>query len=137
MKDRTIRTGDRANRPTRVPVSGQRDIIAVSGKEPGFEYRIVKDKPGRIDKFLNAGYEIVTHEVQVGQGSSSRDVSEGSPVKVNLGLGDTGYLMRQREEFYQEDQAAKEQDIRDREQEMLDTSRRENYGKVEIRRGNA
>jgi hypothetical protein len=135
MSERKLKTGDRAKRPNRVPISGQRDLITVDGKDPDFEYRIVKEKPGRIDKFLNAGYEVVTHEVEVGDKNASRDVSEGSPVKLNLGRGEVGYLMRVPREFYLEDQQAKEDELQAREADMLDKAKSGHYGRLDIKRG--
>ena len=132
MTERTLKTGDRAKRPNRIPVSGQRDLITIKGKDPAFEYRIVKDKPGRIDKFLAAGYEVVNHEVEVGDAGASKANQEGSPVKINLGRGEQGYLMRQPREWYLEDQQAKEAELKAREAEMVDRARQDTYGKLEI-----
>jgi len=134
--ERVLRpASERADRPRRTPISGKRNILTVRGKEPGFEYRIAKDSPGRIDELMEAGYEIVTHSAEVGDKRVGTPTSEGSPVKVSLGRGETGYLMRQKKEWYDEDQAAKEAEIKAREESMIDQATRENYGKFEIHKG--
>ncbi len=127
---------ERAQRPTRTPISGRRDILSVKGKDPAFEYRIVKDKVGRVDEFLEAGYEIVTHSVQIGDKRAGVPAAEGSPQKVSLGGGDIGYLMRQRKEWYDEDQKRKQDAITEAEAAMTRRDVKENgYGNIEINRG--
>lgn len=138
MAERQLKKVDRTERPTRRSIKDQRDTLTISGKEPGFHYRVVKTtKPGRIDKFLEAGYEIVLDrngELTVGD-SGQRDVSEGTPVKINLGRGEIGYLMRQRQEWYDEDQNQKETELREQEASMLNRAKQENfYGKLEVER---
>ena len=46
-----------ASRPKRVGV-GKRNRFEVANKDPNFHYRIVRDEPGRIQEFLDAGYEV-------------------------------------------------------------------------------
>lgn len=132
--DRILKADGRARRPTRVPVSGTRDLITIKNKEPGFHYHIVKEKPGRIDKFLAAGYEIVTHEVSVGDVKIGTPGQEGSPVKMPLGRGEVGYLMRQPNEFYEEDQAAKQAEVKAREETMISKRSDGTYGSIEVSR---
>lgn len=132
-QERTLKSGaDRANRPERIPVSGQRDRLTVKSKDPAFSYRIVKDKPGRIDTFLEAGYEVVSHETQVGDKRVATPSQEGSPVKVHLGGGEQGYLMRQRKEWYEEDQKRKQDAIDDTESAMKRRSIMEGHGSIEV-----
>lgn len=40
------------NRPSRVPVSGRRDVMTVADQDPNFVYRWVNDVGNRIDQFL-------------------------------------------------------------------------------------
>ena len=127
-------TTNRAKRPERIPVSGNRDILTIKGKEPGFEYRIVKDKPGRVEKFLDAGYEIVTHAAKVGDPRVGTPEPEGSPVKISLGQGEQGYLMRIPKEWYDEDQKRKQDDIEEREKLMVRQHKEGHYGNIEITR---
>lgn len=93
----------------RVPISGNRDILTVYGKEDGYVYRWVLDVGNRTKKFQNAGYEFVTHEVTVGDARAGTPESLGSIVEALSGNGSQKLvLMRTLEEYYKEDQSAKE-----------------------------
>lgn len=95
----------------RVPVSGNRDILTVDGKEEGFVYRWVLDLGNRIEKFKRGGWEIVTHEVSVGDARAATPSALGSPV-VAVSEGDRKLvLMRITETYYQEDQDSKEAEL--------------------------
>lgn len=97
-------------RQKRVPVSGPRDILTVMQKDPNYVYRWVIDKPGRLQRFLDAGYEIVNHETEVGQSSVDRGSRLGSALTYSTG-GSVLVLMRQRKEWYNEDQIAKQVEL--------------------------
>lgn len=138
-QERTLgNAADRAKRPsrenqTRIPIGDQpRELTSVRGKDPAFEYRIVADKPGRIDKFELAGYEIVNHEVQVGETRAGTPSPEGSPVKISLGGGVQGYLMRQRKEWYDADQQKKMDALLKAEQAMVRRHKEGHYGTAEV-----
>ena len=135
MTEKVLRTGDRAKRPDRTPIHEARDRLTIKGKDPAFVYRIVKDKPDRIDMFLAAGYEVVTDDVQVGDKKVATPGKEGSPVKINLGRNEHGYLMRIPREWFEEDQKAKELELKAREEQMVQKAKQETYGKLEINRG--
>lgn len=93
----------------RVPISGNRDILTVYGKEDGYHYRWVLDVGNRTKKFQNAGYEFVTHEVTVGDARAGTPEGLGTIVEALSGNGNQKLvLMRILEEYYDEDQAAKE-----------------------------
>lgn len=105
----------------RVPVHGSRDILTIlSGKDPAFHYRYIKDVQedgARILRFLNAGYEFVRSDeesLQIGQNHVMKTKEHGSIVAVKEGAGNL-YLMKIKREWYDEDQAAKEQSIKDTE----------------------
>ena len=95
----------------RVPVSGNRDILTVDGKEEGFVYRWVLDLGNRIEKFKRGGWEIVTHEVSVGDARAATPSSSGSPVVAISGGERKLILMRILETYYQEDQDSKEAEL--------------------------
>lgn len=118
----------------RVPIGGNRDILTVNGKEPGFVYRWVLDTGNRIVRFKKAGYELVTHEVTVGDARAATPEGLGSVVEALSGNGNNKLvLMRIREDYYKEDQDAKENEIQALEMSMgknVDGS----YGKIEIGR---
>lgn len=88
----------------RTPIGAKRDITAVHDTPEGYVDRWVNDEPGRVDKFKQAGYENVS-TAKVG---SSADHSEQGVVSRDMGKGITAYLMRQREDYFKEDQAEKQ-----------------------------
>lgn len=91
-------------RPTgRVPINGdERNVLSVIGKEEGFHYVWVNDY--NVEKFVDASYEMVTHDVKVGSRKINSDSSLGSStVSKAVGNGVIGYLMRIPNELYTED----------------------------------
>lgn len=124
----------------RVPVSGNRDVLTVRGKEDGFNYRWVNDVDDgrRMGVFEKAGYEFVEKD-GVSVGDITVDVSDrstrSSVVQQNVGGGVTAFLMRQPTEWYDEDQANKQKDIADREVDMkrkLNSGADGGYGNFDI-----
>lgn len=96
----------------RVPIGGNRDILTVSGKEAGWVYRWVLDVGNRSKKFQKAGYEFVTHEVVVGDARAGTPEGLGSTVEALSGNGGQKLvLMRIKDEYYEEDQLSKENEI--------------------------
>jgi hypothetical protein len=92
----------------RRPLTASRTLLDVRGKEPGFHYCWVNE--ANVFAYQEAGYEHVRHPVQVG--SNRIDVSQlsmDSHVVVNVGGGKKAFLMRQPDEFYEEDQQAESQ----------------------------
>lgn len=115
----------RASRPRkRVPVSGFRDILTVLGKDPDYEYRWVKDgdeRGQRIWRFQQAAYDFVRDDDVEGIGADYVYKSEdlGSIIRVPAGKNEPGqylYLMKIPKEFYDEDQAEKEEQVKRKEQ---------------------
>lgn len=97
-------------RKKRIPVSGPRDILTISDKDPNYAYRWVKDLPGRVQRFLEGGWEFVNHEAQMGQ----KTVDSGSRLGSALTRQDGGFTlvaMRIPLEWYNEDQQAKQDAI--------------------------
>jgi hypothetical protein len=132
-------SASRAKRPDRsdIPVNGRRNVLSVRGKEPGFEYRVVTDRPGRVEELQDLGYEVVTHKAVVGDKRVATPAPEGSPVKIALGKGEQGYLMRQRKEWYDEDQRRKQEEVDASEKAMLRTHRQgAQYGEISVFNGN-
>lgn len=116
----------------RVPVSGNRDVLTVNGKEEGFEYRWVLELGNRVEKFKRGGWEIVTHDVSVGDARAATPSALGSVVEATSGDRKL-VLMRIPSEYYKEDQDSKEAEIRAMEESMgknVDGS----YGSVKIER---
>lgn len=102
---------------------GKRNRLFVddSLKEPGFEYRVVTDdEPSqRIRMFQEAGWELVKDtRISLVDDNVAIPQSTGANVSVPVGNSRTGYLMRIKEEYYNEDQLAKQNEIDKREAQM-------------------
>lgn len=119
----------------RVPISGDRDILTVIGRDPKFVYRLVNDIDNRIQRFQDAGYDFVTHEVQIGDAGVQSSDNKGGVVTVNVRGGIVAYLMRIKREWYEEDQAAKQADLDASQEELyreLNSTDNGRYGNVSI-----
>ena len=123
-----------SGRRTRTPV-GKRNILSVKGKEAGYEYRIVNDEYDRVDTFKEAGWEVVSNsDVQVGDKRVGQATTPGSAAQVSVGGGQKGIVMRIKQEWYDEDQAAKRAEV----QELEATTRKDarngaDYGDVSFK----
>lgn len=120
----------------RVPIGAQRDVTTVQGIDTKqFVPRWVNDIPGRIEKFKKAGYEMV-ESATVGDAHVDGTHNEHGYVSREMGKGTTAYLMQQRRDYYEEDQAAK-QKIVDESEESIRRSKNDNrndgqYGEIKI-----
>ncbi len=122
------------SRTRRTPINGTRNKLSVRGQEPGYVYRIVNDVDDRIQSLQDAGYELVTDKnVTVGDKRIANPTQEGSPVKVSVGQGVQAYVMRQKQEWYDEDR----QIVKQQADEIESTMKKEAkdagfYGKLKI-----
>lgn len=122
------------NRTRRTPINGTRNRLNVRGQEPGYVYRVVNDIDDRIQTLQEIGYELVTDKgVTVGDKRIANPTQEGSPVKISVGQGIQAYVMRQKKEWFDEDQTSKQ--VKNNELEA--TMKREAsdagfYGKLKI-----
>jgi hypothetical protein len=106
------RQSNTTERTRRTPINGTRNRLNVRGKEDGYVYRIVNDIDDRIQNFQEMGYEIVSDsDVSVGDKRVATPTAEGSPVKVSVGQGIQAYVMRQKQEYFDEDQKAKQEKV--------------------------
>lgn len=119
-------------RKERIPVGTTRDILAVNDQDPNYVYRWVNDVPGRIQKFKDGGYEVVTESLEVGQQTVDRNTKLGSAVTKTVGGTMTAVLMRIPREWYNEDQKAKQDEISAKEQAMRKAD--SDYGDVTFNR---
>jgi hypothetical protein len=94
----------------RIPVSGNRDILTVEGKEEGYEYRWILNLGNRIEKFKRGGWEVVTHEVIVGDARAATPTSLGTATIAASGDREL-ILMRIPSQYYKEDQDSKEAEL--------------------------
>lgn len=104
-------TKQRVTRANRIPVSGPRDILTIPNRDPNYQYRWVKDTPGRIQRFFNGGWEYhVDPEAQVGQKAVDSGSKLGSALTRNTD-GTVLVAMRIPKEWYDEDQKRKWDEI--------------------------
>lgn len=118
---------------------GTRNVLTVQGKDPDYQYRIVNDVGDRIQGLQDLGYEIVeSKSVRIGDKRVGNPTPEGSKAQVSVGGGDKAFLMRQRKDWYEEDQAAKQEQVNKTEaamkQEALNGA---DYGKLTIPRNSS
>lgn len=128
----------RPERPKRTPING-RNILSVTGKEPGYVYRIVNNVGDRVEMFKNAGYELVkATDVAVGDRRVDSASAEGSIATVSVdATGTKAYVMRIPQEWYEDDQRAKQAQVDELEQSMRNEALSKNElksGKLEITR---
>jgi len=121
----------KTSRPKRTPLAN-RSVIGITGKEPGYTYRLVNDTGDRIAAFLEQGYEVVTDSsIKIGDRRVGKASADGSPVQVSVGGGTIGFLLRIKDEYYKEDQDYKEQRLKETEQSMRKESDAD-YGTLKI-----
>jgi hypothetical protein len=125
-----------SGRVRRTPINGTRNRLNIRGKEPGYVYRIVNDTDDRVKTFEEMGYEVVTDpSVSVGDKRVATATKEGSPVKISVGQGVQAYVMRQKQEWYDEDQQKKQEHVNELESSMKRDSEKEGfYGKLDVSR---
>jgi len=119
-------------RVERTPIAAQ--AVLNSESRDGFYRRWVNDYPGRIDKFLKAGYSFVknednnnTDQVQDPTVMDSSCVRRVVNKGLNDGMGRTAYLMEIPKEWWEEDQALKEVKISELEDEIDPTKSTKHY----------
>lgn len=123
-----------AGRVRRTPV-GRRNVLTVSGQEAGFHYRVVNDVGNNVQRYLNAGYDFVeAKDVTVGDTRIGAPSETGSKAEVHVGGGVKAYVMRIREDWYKEDQEAKQAHVNQLEEATKQKATEGNYGKLEITR---
>ena len=136
------RAEDVSGRPrVRVPVSGNRDILTIVGKDPAFEYRFVLDKSEdgqRIKRFKDAWWVLVDGsdgQHIVGQDTVYKTENVGSIIRVPAGNSQFYYAMRIPKEYYKQDQNLKQTEITDREKAIIETdSDNGQYGNINLSR---
>ena len=113
----------------------RRNVLTVEGKEPGFVYRVVNDTEDRVAEFQAMGYDVVnSSDVRVGDKRVDKAATEGSVKRISVGQGKYGVVMRQKDEFYQEDQQVKLEYIAETERATKEKALNgTDYGKLERR----
>lgn len=131
---RATESTSKPQRTRRASVNGVRNVLTVSGKESGYQYRIVNDSGDRVAQMQEVGYEIVQDDaVRVGDRRIANPTKEGSPVKVSVGNGQQAYVMRIKQEWYDEDQASKAERADELERGTLrEAKQNADYGQVKV-----
>lgn len=107
--------------------------LRVKGKDPAFEYRIVNDTDDRVFELGELGYVPETSEdVRVGSSSLEESKRLGTVRQISVGGGTKAILMKQRKDWYDEDQAAKQAYVAKTEQAMKPNPNEGTYGKVDL-----
>ena len=119
-----------ATRPKRTPVSNRNLLTSPTRK--GYTRRFVNDEEDRVKVFEEGGWQIVRGDVPVGDKSVTREGSMGSPVTKHVGGGKKAYLMEIRDDWYNEDQAAKQKKIQETVNEIVKKREDGQYGKIEV-----
>lgn len=114
----------------------QRGPQSISGdKDPNFVYRFVNDTGSRIDQMKQAGYEIVEDDnLIVGDSRVTDPSQQGSGKRVISKDGTVSYLMRQKKEWYDEDQASKQAHNDEIEKSMKQQASEGMYGSIKTSR---
>lgn len=101
----------RETRRERPPVGGLRDILTIANMDKNFEYRWVNaSKPGRVEWLKERGWEEVDKEGhEVGQRTVDTPTNVGSKLTRFGGHGVTLLAMRIPKEWFDEDQARKQE----------------------------
>lgn len=121
-----------AGRPKRIPV-GSRNRLDVIGKDPNFVYRIVNDVDDRIERFKQAGYELVdVNEARLSSQRVGAGTPEGTMASMPVGMGTTGYLMKIPKDWYEEDQKTKQVQIEASEESIKKPNIDGAYGEIKI-----
>jgi hypothetical protein len=100
-------------RAKRASFNGTEGKLRIGKEIEGYHLHIFNDTPGRIQQALDVGYEFVTPDEVGGVANNvvSRNTDLGDKIRFLVGTGDKSepmyaYLMKIRQEFYEEDQNA-------------------------------
>ena len=97
---------------------GRKNVL-VAPKKKGYVRRIINDEPGRLQAFLDAGYTVVNDGSETGDSNTGRASKLGSNSMTPVGGGKNGILVEIKEEWYKEDQKAKQDEIDKKEEGLL------------------
>tara|TARA_R110000868_G_scaffold28485_1_gene106744 strand:- start:35 stop:433 length:399 start_codon:yes stop_codon:yes gene_type:complete len=117
-------------RPERQPMT-RRNRLNVKNRDPNYHYRVFSDYDDRIEAAKAAGYEVDTDNRKL---TDARvDVPGGmGAATVSLGGGRKGVVMRIRKDWYQEDQAGKQQEVNNLEATIKGTAEKYERGDLTI-----
>jgi hypothetical protein len=108
-------------RPRRQSI-GKRNRLSVKDQDPNYVYRIVNVVDDRVEQFIEQGYEIAP--AAVGDKRVDNGTPLGSQKQISVGNETKAIVMRQRKDYYAEDQAAKQASIDALEATMNQTAKK-------------
>lgn len=123
-----------STRPRRTPIT-QRNRLSVKNPDPNFEYRIVNDVDDRVEILMEQGY-VIDNEAKVG----SKRVDDASPLgatsTISVGKGVRAVVMKQRKDWYIDDQELKQKTRVDALENQMksDAKKASDYGSLEVSR---
>lgn len=113
---------------------GRKNVLTVVGQDPNYHYRVVNDTGDRINELMEIGWQIDTSEdIRVGDSRLEQHSKLGTVRRVSVGDGVYAVVMKIRRDWYNEDQAAKQEYVKSTETAMRPDSDG-GYGKVEVTR---
>ena len=124
---------ERTKRPKRIPL-GTRNVLTAPKRE-GYTRRFVNDQKNRIKDFEAAGYSIVREDIDIGDAKAGKGKKIGSVVGKPVGGDNSVVLMEIKDEWYKEDQKAKQDKILTGENDMkqqLNSNKPGTFGGAEI-----
>lgn len=140
----TKRAKKRSSKRTPVGGNTQKLFIPEELKDPNFVYRWVVDSPGRVRRFEAAGYEVVEDDrIEVAKDNMDSSRYGVSAVVTHVGRtrdesNTPAVLMRIHKDYYEEDQKAKEEEIREIESSMYRQNKgQEGFYEDERKRSNS
>jgi len=95
----------------RIPLGAPSDIMT-SPKMPGYVLRWINDTDSRVARALRGDYEFVTEDFMIGDKRVGTGRNTDGHITMDVKGGVTAYLMMIKEEYYEEDQKAKAQKVR-------------------------
>lgn len=120
----------------RTPVGGPRNVLKMNkNPDPNSVFRVVNDVGDRVEAMKEMGYEVVTDPtIRIGDRRAGKVGSVGTPIEVSVGQGTKAVLMKQRKDYYEEDQKAKQEQVNSDESSMYQRARKEDsdYGKLKV-----
>ena len=131
--DRPTKASSRIGTRKRTPINGYRNILTITGQEPGWHYCWVEGD--YVPRYENADYEHVVHDIVVGDRKVNAASCIGGKVSIPGGNGMTLYAMRVLEEYYNEDMESLQAEIDEREASMkreLNSKNDGRYGEVDL-----
>ncbi len=124
-----------SGRPAR-RTTGTRNKFEYINKDPNYVYRVAvdSDKTGdRLETLKDMGYEHAPAGIhRMGNARVDGDSNQGTIETQNAGNGATGYLMRIKREWYEDDQKEKAARIEATEQGLKTPSTDGTYGSIKI-----